>query len=183
MFIKAAENITGNKIQAIRSDNGKEIINTEIQKLFENNGIKHERTVAYCPEQNGKIEREMRTVVEAARTMLQAKKMGKQFWAEATNAAVYVLNRTGTSTVAGKSPYELWNKREININEFKVFGTEMYAHVPKQKRTKWDPKGKKGIFVGYDENTKGYRIYFQKENKVEIVRDVIFLPEPEQNKE
>lgn len=36
---------------------------------------------------------------------------------------------------------------------------------------------KKRVFVGYDENTKGFRVYFATENKIEIHRDVKFLPE------
>ena len=50
----------------------------------------------------------------------------------------------------------------------------MYIHIPKEKRTKLDPSGKKGIFVGYSESSKAYRIYFLGFNKVEISRDVTF---------
>ncbi|KAF2889846.1 hypothetical protein ILUMI_16327 [Ignelater luminosus] len=56
-----------------------------------------------------------------------------------------------------------------------------HVHIPKQKRLKWDSKGKKGLFVGYPECSKGYRVYFPSENKIDIVRDVIFGKE--QNKD
>lgn len=72
-FLKFAETITGNKIQTLRTDNGLEFVNIKIKKLLEKKGIIHETTVSYSPEQNGKAERDMRTIVEAARTMLQAK--------------------------------------------------------------------------------------------------------------
>ncbi|GJQ73250.1 hypothetical protein Trydic_g13286, partial [Trypoxylus dichotomus] len=98
-FIKAAENDTGNKARILRSDNGLEFVSGEMEKLLKEHGIRHQRTVAYTPEQNGKAEREMRTLVEAARTLLKAKKLEKRFWAEAVNTAAYVLNRTGTSSV------------------------------------------------------------------------------------
>lgn len=42
-------------------------------------------------------------------------------------------------------------------------------------------KGEKGLMVGYDENVKGYRIYFTQRNKVEIKRDVVFLNQYCQN--
>ena len=42
---------------------------------------------------------------------------------------------------------------------FKIFGSPVYFHVPKEKRNKLGASGKKGIFVDYGENTKGYRIY------------------------
>lgn len=165
------------KITRLRTDNGLEFVNKEIQKILSQHGIKHERNVPYTPEQNRAIERENRTIVEAARSMLHAKKMPIKLWAEAVHTAVYVLNRTGTSSVLGKNPYELWHDQTANKLEYKIFGTEAFTHVPKQKRTKWDAKAKKGVFVGYDENTKGYRVYFATENKIEIHRDVKFLPE------
>ncbi|CAG5027406.1 unnamed protein product [Parnassius apollo] len=56
----------------------------------------------------------------------------------------------------------------------------MYAHIPKEKRKKWDSKGEKGVMVGYGETVKGYRIYFSHRNDVELKRDVVFL-EKEQN--
>ena len=50
----------------------------------------------------------------------------------------------------------------------------MYIHVPKEKRTKLDPSGKKGIFVGYIDESKTYQIYFPRFKKIEIIRDVTF---------
>jgi hypothetical protein len=52
----------------------------------------------------------------------------------------------------------------------------VYVHIPKQKRRKWDVKSKRGIFVGYGAETKGYRVFFQDSHSVEISRDVIFGP-------
>ncbi|GJQ68757.1 hypothetical protein Trydic_g17289 [Trypoxylus dichotomus] len=80
-FFKGAENDTGNKVRILRSDNGLEFVSGEMEKLLKEHGIRHQRTVAYTPEQNGKAEREMRTLVEAARTLLKAKKLEKCFWA------------------------------------------------------------------------------------------------------
>ena len=50
----------------------------------------------------------------------------------------------------------------------------MYIHIPKEKRTKLDPSGRKGIFVGYSESLKAYRIYFPGFKKIDISRDVTF---------
>ena len=50
----------------------------------------------------------------------------------------------------------------------------MYIHIPREKRTKLDPLGKKGIFVGYSESSKAYIIYFSGYKKIEISRDVTF---------
>ena len=50
----------------------------------------------------------------------------------------------------------------------------MYIHIPKEKRTKLDPLGNKGIFLGYSENLKAYRIYFLGYKKIDISRDMTF---------
>lgn len=165
----------GHQIKVLRTDNGTEFVNREVKHFLEENGIEHQRTVPYTPEQNGCAEREMRTIVEAARSMIHAKGINSRLWAEAVNSAVFILNRTGTSTIKHKTPYELWYGKSIEINDFRVFGSEVYVHLPKQGRTKLDAKAKKCIFVGYDENVKGFRVFDSDSNKIEIVRDVKFL--------
>ena len=58
----------------------------------------------------------------------------------------------------------------------------MYIHIPKEKRTKLDPSGKKGIYVGYSESSKPSRIYFPGFKKIDISRDVTFDEDPSYNK-
>lgn len=167
----------GHNICFFRSDNGIEFINDEMKTFFDEMGIHHQRTVPYTSEQNGCVEREMRTVVESARTMIYSKQMSKKFWAEAVNTAIHVLNRTGTSNVVEKTPYELWYNRQAKINHLRIFGSEVFVHIPKEKRQKLDPKAVKCIFVGYDNNSKGYRVWNTESNKMEVVHDMIFLLE------
>ena len=50
----------------------------------------------------------------------------------------------------------------------------MYIHILKEKRMKLDPLGKKGVFVGYSESSKAYRIYFPWFKNIDISRDVTF---------
>lgn len=69
-FLKKVENETGEKIKTLRTDNGLEFINAEIRNMTQENGIRHEKTVSHSPEQNGRAERENRTLVEMARTLL-----------------------------------------------------------------------------------------------------------------
>lgn len=169
-FLKRIDTEIGRTIKRMRTDNGLKFVNKEVQKILSQYGIKHERSVPYTPEQNGAIERENRTVVEAARSMLHAKKMPIKLWAEAVHMCRQSMCRTGISSILGKNPHELWHDRTADKLEYKIFGTEVFTHVPKQKRTKWDAKAKKGVFVGYDENTKGFRVHFATENKRDTQR-------------
>ena len=58
----------------------------------------------------------------------------------------------------------------------------MYIHIPKEKGTKLYPLGNKGIFVGYSERSKAYRIYFPRFKKIDISRDVNFDEDSSYNK-
>lgn len=173
-FLRYVKNNLNFNVKIFRSDNGLEMTNNDMQKMLKYYGIRHQTSVAYTPEQNGSAEREMRTIVEAARTMIHAKNLKKNLWAEAVNTAVYILNRSGTSPQSGKTPYEAWFGKKPEIKYFKIFGTEVSTHIPKEKRRKWDSKANNGIFVGYDENIKGYRVYYPERNKVEVCRDITF---------
>lgn len=173
-FVSMAKNQFNVNIKTIRSDNGTEFTSKNVKQFLTSNGIKHEKTVPYTPEQNGSAEREMRTIVESARSMICAKGLTKRLWAEAVNTATFVLNRSGTSTINDKTPYELWHKKSADLSDFRVFGSEVFVHVPKQLRKKWDAKSEKAFFVGYSDETKGYKVFYREQNKVKMARDVIF---------
>ena len=60
------------------------------------------------------------------------------------------------------------------ISHLNIFGFPMYIHIPKEKRTKLYPSRKKGLFIGYSEQSKAYRIYILGYHHIELSRDVIF---------
>ncbi|CAB0042859.1 unnamed protein product, partial [Trichogramma brassicae] len=173
-FVLKSEKHCPKGIKTMRTDNGLEFVCKDVQELLSEHDITHERTVVHTPEQNGSAERENRTVVEAARTVLQSSEFPVSFWAEAIKTVTYVLNRTSTSSVKGKTPFELWYNKKPNLKELHIFGQEVYSHIPKIQRRKWDAKAKRGFFIGYEDNTKGYRIWHPHTGKIEIARDVIF---------
>lgn len=61
-------------------------------------------------------------------------------------------------------------RKKPDISHIRVFGSKAYSLVPKQKRKKWDDKAEEGVLVGYDGNTKGYRILDPNTNRVWISR-------------
>lgn len=175
-FKAMAEKQTGCHLKSVRSDNGGEFVNKKLQEYFKENGIRQELTVPYCPQQNGVAERLNRTIVEKARAMMQDASLPKQFWAEAANTACYLRNRSPTSSLEGRIPIEVWTGRKVSLAHLKIFGCLAHKHIEKNKRDKLDPKSKQLIFVGYCENTKGYRLFDTDDPKhVTISRDVIFL--------
>lgn len=136
-------------------------------------GIKREMTAPYTPEQNRKAERDNRTIVESARTMIHAKGLPLYLWAEVVNCAVYVLNRTVWSS-SGVTPYEMWVGKAPNLRHLRIFGSEAYVNIPKQFTQKLDARVQKKIFVGYKDNSANYRLYDPVTRRVSEARDVIF---------
>lgn len=174
-FAMKVKNECGSDVKILRTDNGLEFVNKDMNKFCEENGIKHQKTVPYTPEQNGCAERDNRTLKEAARTLLSSKNLNEKLWAEAISYTVHTLNRTGKSTVENKTPYELWYEKSANINKLQIFGCSVYVHIPKEKRRGLDLKSKKCVFIGYDDNVKGVRVLNPESNKIEVARDVIFI--------
>lgn len=167
----------GRPPKIFQCDGGREFINKDVRDLMSANGIKLVVSNPHTPEQNGCAERTNRTVVELSRTMLLARNLPKMLWAEAVNTSVYILNRTGTSGVDDKSPYELFYGKTEHLERLRIFGTMCYVHVPDAKRRKWDAKGRRGIFVGYSDEMDGYRVWIKSENRVVRSRNVVFEPE------
>lgn len=172
----------GHSIKEFLSDNGGEFDNEDVREILSSEGITQRLTAPYTPEQNGGCEREMRTIVEMARTFKYTNPevdFPPAIWAELVNSAIYTLNRTGKSSVEDTSPYELWLKKKPRLKHLRVIGSTCYAHIPVQKRRKMDKKATKGYLVGYDGDER-YRIWVKEEHRVYLSRDVIFQERPGQ---
>ena len=168
------EKSTGAKLKVLRTDNGGEFTSTEFEQSLKSEGVRHELTVPKTPEQNGVAERMNRTLVETVQSMLADSQLAQKFWAEALSTAMYLRNRSPTRAVEGKTLFEAWTGQKPDVKNFHIFGCVAYAHIPKDERHKLDSKAKKCIFLGYGTNTKGYRLYDPRCNKVIHSRDVVF---------
>ena len=96
------------------------------------------------------------------------------FWAEAVNTAVYVHNRSPTTSLNEKTPYECWFNKKPCVSNLRVFGSVCYVHTPNGLRRKLDPKSSKAVFVGYPPHTKGYKVYDVEKKKFALSKDVVF---------
>ncbi|UYV84554.1 hypothetical protein LAZ67_X002600, partial [Cordylochernes scorpioides] len=164
----------GNKIKVLRTDNTLEFKSDNFADLCKRFGIIHEFTAPYVHEQIGRIERDNRTIVEAARSMLNSRILPGFFWAEACNTATYILNRSATKQTPGTTPYELFFGTKPNVANYKIFGCNAYMHIPKENRKKWDNKSIKLMFLGYENTSKNFRLWDWKTRKIRISKDVTF---------
>ena len=68
----------------------------------------------------------------------------------------------------------MFSGEKPKVIHLRIFGCPLYVHVPREKRSKLEMSGKKGIFVGYSESSKAYRVYILGFRKIETRKDITF---------
>ncbi|GKE51182.1 retrovirus-related pol polyprotein from transposon TNT 1-94, partial [Tanacetum coccineum] len=154
-FIAQAQLNYKAKVCKIRTDNGTEFKN-----------IMQQFSTAQTPQQNGVVERRNRTLVEAARTMLIFSQLPEFLWAEAVATACFTQNRSIIHTQHIKTPYELLRGRKPNVEYFHAFCSLCYPTNNRDDLGKMKPKVDIGVFIGYSETSRGFRIYNKRTKKI-----------------
>nr|GEV24804.1 retrovirus-related Pol polyprotein from transposon TNT 1-94 [Tanacetum cinerariifolium] len=121
-FITGLENQLSLKVKVIRSDNGTEFKNNDLNQFCGIKGIKMEFSIPRTPQKNGIAKRKNMTLIEAAKTMLADSLLPIPFWAEEVNIACYVQNRVLVTKPSNKTPYELLHGRTPSIGFMRPFG-------------------------------------------------------------
>ena len=111
------------------------------------------------------------TILEKVRCLLNESSLPKRFWAEGTNTAIYLINRSPSSAINFKTPMHIWTGSKPNLNRLRPFGCIAYIHV---NQGKLSPRAIKGIFIGYPTSVKGYKVWLLGEKKCVVSRNVIF---------
>ena len=143
----------------VRHDGAREFATNSLKMFYQEQGIEQQTTVPYAHQTNGTAERAIRTIVTIGRSLLHHAKLDKCFWAEAAMTAIYVKNRLPSPKLPDMTPFEIVCKSKPSVKHMRVFGCQAYILTPSEKRLKWDPKARMGIFVGYEEVSKAYRVF------------------------
>nr|GFB15544.1 hypothetical protein [Tanacetum cinerariifolium] len=91
-FLRLVQRGLQAQVGVVRTDKGTKFLNQTLHAYFAAEGIQHQTSVARTPKQNGVVERQNRTLVKAARTMLNTAKVPLFFWAEAIATACFTQN-------------------------------------------------------------------------------------------
>lgn len=158
-FKALIEKQTRKCIHALRMDNGGEFTSHGFDDFYREKGIKRELMVPYNPQQNGVAKMKNRSICEVAKAMMSDLDLPSSLWAEAASTAIYIHNRSSHAALRDKTHEEAFAGEKPEVGHLRIFGCSVYIHVPKVKRTRMEPSGKKGTFVGYSETAKAYRIY------------------------
>jgi hypothetical protein len=87
----------------------------------------------------------------------------------------WLQDRTPARALNGKTPYEMGNKKKPHLAGIQEFGAA--AYVKDLAAGKLDARAKKGHFVGYDSESKGYRIYWPEKQSISVEHNVMFNKE------
>jgi hypothetical protein len=150
----------------LRTDNGGEFTAAEFMSYYADEGVQRHYSASYSPQQNGVVERHNQTVVGMARTLLKQRGMSAAFWGEVVVTVIYILNRSPTKALNDRTPYEAWHGRKPAVSHLRVFGCLAFG--------KLDDRSTLGVFIGYVEGSKAYRILDPGTQRVHTTRDVVF---------
>ena len=104
------------KVRHLRSDNGSEFVNNAMNTFCRCNGIIHETTIPYTPEQNGIAEQAIAVFFEMVRSMLYTTNVSLQYWSEAFSYAVHIRSLFATTGLDGIVPYEAWTGYKPDVS-------------------------------------------------------------------
>ncbi|UYV70600.1 hypothetical protein LAZ67_7003638, partial [Cordylochernes scorpioides] len=154
---------------------GKEYCNSDFDWLLIKNGIRRQLSVPRTPQQNGVSERMNQTLLSTARCSLTESGIPITFWGDAIHTACYLRNKTPSKAIDNKIPEELWSGRESKIGYLKVFGIKSWCSIDDcHRKSKFSPKAKECVLIGYPEGTKGYKVWDFRNDKIYVTRNVRF---------
>ena len=110
-FFKMIQTQFHTTIKTLRSDNGREFVNSEMTRFCKEKGVIHQTSCVYTPEQNGVAEWKNRTILEMTRAIMIDSKVPKYFWPEAIATSIYLINRLPTKTLNMKTPRDTLSKQ------------------------------------------------------------------------
>lgn len=120
------------------------------------------------------VERQNRTVVAMARSVLKDMNMPSYFWGETVRHSVHLLNRLPTRVLSTKTPQQVWIGKKPNLKYIQVFGCTVYMKVPDVHTKNLDDCSKVVINLGKESGTKVYRLYDPDTRTAMVSRDVTF---------
>ena len=162
------------KIVTVRVDGALELTKGPMGDHFIKQGITVQRTAPYAHQQNGKIERYVRTIEEGGQTLLADSGLPMNFWGWAVLTSQYLRNRLPTSTLpVNITPLEALSSKKPDLFHLRVWGCQCFVTIPPELRTKAGPRRFEAIFVGYEENRIGWTVR-DLTGRIHFSRDVIF---------
>nr|GEV07465.1 retrovirus-related Pol polyprotein from transposon TNT 1-94 [Tanacetum cinerariifolium] len=154
MFLAMVKREFNKHVKIVRSDNGTEF--TCMKHFFLDERIIFQTSCVVTPQQNGRVERKHRHILNVGRALRFQSSLPIDFWGECILTAAYLINRTPSSILKGKTPYTVLHNVEPPYNHLRKFGCLCYAHI--KTGDKFSSRSRKCVFVGYPYGQKEFII-------------------------
>lgn len=163
-------------VRILRTDNAPEFGDSLCRQFYHERGIVHQTSCVYRPQQNARVERRHRQILEIARAVRFQAGLELQYWGDCVMTAAHIMNRLPCSAIAFKTPFEMLFNKPTPYDHLRVFGC--LAFVANDAVTdKFDARGLPCVFLGYPPFKKGYK-FMNLQTKGEVVsRDAVFYEE------
>ncbi|KAJ4812357.1 Retroelement pol polyprotein-like [Rhynchospora pubera] len=160
-------------VKCVRSDNGAEFKSGLMSKFYVENGILHQTSCVRTPQQNGRVERKHRHILNVARALRFQSNLPLEFWGECILTAAFLINRTPTPLLQNRTPYEMLFGKPPSYASIRTFGCMCYTHKSRIS-DKFDSRSRRCVFVGYPFGKKGWQVYDLETKEFIVTRDVVF---------
>jgi transposase InsO family protein len=164
LILRLKNEINGDVVWGIRSDNGSEFKNSCLETLCRL-GLEHQFSSAYVACQNGVVERKNNSLCEMAQMMLDEHRTLRRYWVEAVNTACHVGNQNFLRAFLNTTCYELMHGRAARVSHFRAFGCRCFI-LKKGWLDKFESRSSDGIFLGYASHSRAFRVFNLDTNQV-----------------
>jgi hypothetical protein len=156
----------------LHSDHGGKYLGKEFTLYLKSRGTEQRLTVHDTPQHNGVAEWRNRTIVERIRALLHSSGLPKNLWGEAARHVIWLMNRTLTKAIDGMMPYEATFGKKPDLWHVREWGEKVWVHI--EGGDKLGGHIKEGRWLGIDECSKGFRIYWPEKRTVTTERNVYY---------
>ena len=143
-----------------------------MNQFYTDSGILHQTSCVFTPQQNGRVERKHRHILNVARALRFQADLPLEFWGECVLTAAYLINRTPTQVLENRTPYELLFGKPPSYAAVRNFGCLCY--IKSRTSDKFASRSRKCVFVGYPFGKKGWKVFDLKTHEFIVSRDVVF---------
>src|SRR5271168_4942774 len=167
------ETQTSKKIKVLNLDRVGEYQGDEMVAYLKSKGTEQKLNIHDTPQHAGVAECHNRTIAERVQALLHASGLPKNLWAEAARHVVWLLNRTTTKAVEGMTPFEAAFGKKPDLGDVREWGEKVYVRLEK-KGLKLGGRVREGRWLGVDEQSKGFRVYWPDTKSITVERNVYY---------
>lgn len=165
----------GKKVCMYCTGHDGELDSTKMESWLLFMGTKHEYGAPYTSQHMGHIKRMHQTLQGKARMMRLAMKCLNNLWDEFYKMATHLHAKIPTKSLHSKTPYELWYNCPPNYSYMHEIGCRAFVLILNQHNPKLNGRAIECVLIGYSHNSRTYRCYDQKTQKIHKSYHVRFL--------